>query len=69
MAGGFTAVAARNQVVIFRFGENGSGIQTITSSYDDIVLRGGATGNLELKAGDTVVVPSEAMVVFPGQPQ
>ena len=69
IAGGFTPVAARNQVVIFRFGENGSGIQTITSSYDDIVLRGGASGNLELKAGDTVVVPSEAMVVFPGQQQ
>jgi polysaccharide export outer membrane protein len=68
-AGGFTPVAARNQVVIFRFGENGSGMKTITSSYDDIVLRGGASGNLELKAGDTVVVPSEAMVVFPGQTQ
>lgn len=67
IAGGFTPVAARNQVVIFRFGENGSGMQTLTSSYDDIVLRGGVAGNLELKAGDTVVVPSEAMVVFPGQ--
>ncbi len=69
IAGGFTPVAARNQVVIFRFGENGSGMQTLTSSYDDIVLRGGIAGNLELRAGDTVVVPSEAMVVFPGQPQ
>ena len=69
IAGGFTPVAARNQVVVFRFGENGSGMQTLTSSYDDIVLRGGIAGNLELKAGDTVVVPSEAMVVFPGQPQ
>jgi polysaccharide export outer membrane protein len=67
MAGGFTPVAARNQVVIFRFGENGSGMQQLTSSYDDIVLRGGIAGNLELRAGDTVVVPSEAMVVFPGQ--
>lgn len=67
IAGGFTPVAARNQVVIFRFGENGSGMQTLTSSYDDIVLRGGIAGNLELRAGDTVVVPSEAMVVFPGQ--
>ena len=54
IAGGFTPVAARNQVVIFRFGENGSGMQTLTSSYDDIVLRGGITGNLELKAGDTI---------------
>jgi polysaccharide export outer membrane protein len=69
IAGGFTPVAARNQVVIFRFGENGSGMQTITSSYDDIVLRGGITGNLELKSGDTIVVPSESMVVFPGQTQ
>ena len=69
IAGGFTPVAARNQVVIFRFGENGAGKSTLTSSYDDIVLRGGITGNLELKAGDTIVVPSESMVVFPGQPQ
>ena len=67
IAGGFTPVAARNQLVIFRFAENGSGMQQIMSSYDDIVLRGGIAGNLELKAGDTVVVPSEAMVVFPGQ--
>lgn len=69
MAGGFTPVAARNQVVVFRFGENGSGTQTLTSSYDDIVLRGVINQNLELRAGDTVVVPSEAMVVFPGRPQ
>ncbi len=62
IAGGFTPVAARNQVVVFRFGENG----TLTSSYDDIVLRGVVAQNLELKAGDTIVVPSEAMVVFPG---
>ena len=67
IAGGFTPVAARNQLVIFRFGDDGSGMQQLTSSYDDIVLRGGIAGNLELKAGDTVVVPSEAMVVFPGQ--
>jgi polysaccharide export outer membrane protein len=67
IAGGFTPLAARNQVVVFRFGENGSGMQTLTSSYDDIVLRGVISQNLELKAGDTVVVPSETMVVFPGQ--
>lgn len=69
IAGGFTPVAARNQVVVFRFGENGTGMQTLTSSYDDIVLRGGIGQNLELRAGDTLVVPSEAMVVFPGHPQ
>ncbi len=69
IAGGFTPVAARNQVVVFRFGENGTGMQTLTSSYDDIVLRGGIGQNLELRAGDTLVVPSEAMVVFPGHSQ
>lgn len=67
IAGGFTPIAARNQVVIFRFVENGSGTKTIGASYDDIVLRGGVFQNIELKAGDTVVVPSETMVVFPGQ--
>ena len=40
-------------------------MQTVTSSYDDIVLRGIA-GNLELRAGDTIVVPSESMVGIPG---
>jgi polysaccharide export outer membrane protein len=66
IAGGFTPVAARNQVVIFRSGENGAGEQMLKASYDDIVLRGGVGQNIELKTGDTVVVPSEAMVVFPG---
>ena len=67
VAGGFTPTAARNQVVVFRLGENGSGEQMLKASYDDIVLRGGITQNIELKAGDTIVVPSEAMVVFPGR--
>lgn len=67
IAGGFTPIAARNQVVIFRFGDSESGMQILTASYDDIVLRAGINQNLELKAGDTVVVPSEAMVVFPGR--
>lgn len=67
MAGGFTPIAARNQVVIFRFVEDESGTKTLSASYDDIVLRGEISQNLELKSGDTVVVPSEAMVIFPGQ--
>jgi polysaccharide export outer membrane protein len=66
IAGGFTPIAARNQIVIFRFTETAPGIKKMTASYDEIVLRGGVTENLELKSGDTVVVPSEAMVVFPG---
>jgi polysaccharide export outer membrane protein len=67
IAGGFTPTAARNQVVIFRFKDTESGMQTLTASYDDIVLRGGVDQNVELKAGDTVVVPSETMVIFPGR--
>jgi polysaccharide export outer membrane protein len=67
IAGGFSPIAARNQMVIFRFTENATGMKKLTASYDDIVLRGGISENLELKSGDTVVVPSEAMVIFPSR--
>ena len=67
IAGGFTPTAARNQMVIFRFTESATGMKRLTASYDEIVLRGGITENFELKSGDTVVVPSEAMVIFPGR--
>ena len=67
IAGGFTPQAARNQIVVFRVGKNGDGEQILKASYDEIVLRGVITQNIRLLAGDTVVVPSEAMVVFPGK--
>jgi polysaccharide biosynthesis/export protein len=67
IAGGFTPIAARNQMVIFRFTESSAGIKRLTASYDDIVLSGVITENVELKSGDTVVVPSESMVIFPGR--
>ena len=67
IAGGFTPIAARNQIVIFRFTENARGIKRMTASYDEIVLREGIAENLELMSGDTIVVPSESMVVFPGR--
>jgi polysaccharide export outer membrane protein len=67
VAGGFTPIAARNQIVIFRFTETAPGMKRLTASYDEIVLRSGINENFELKSGDTVVVPSEAMVVFPGR--
>jgi polysaccharide biosynthesis/export protein len=67
IAGGFTPIAARNQIVIFRFTEAAPGMKRLTASYDEIVLRGGVSDNFELKSGDTVVIPSEAMVVFPGR--
>jgi polysaccharide export outer membrane protein len=65
IAGGFTSVAARNKLVVFRFGENGLGEEKFKASYDDIVLRDGSRQNIELKPGDTVVVPSETMVLMP----
>jgi polysaccharide biosynthesis/export protein len=67
IAGGFTPIAARNQIVIFRFTESAPGMKRLLASYDEIVLRSGINENFELKSGDTVVVPSEAMVVFPGR--
>src|SRR4029079_18859849 len=67
IAGGFTPTAARNQLVIFRFTEAAPGMKRLTASYDEIVLRTGINENFELKPGDTIVVPSEAMVVFPGR--
>ena len=67
IAGGFKDTAARNQIVIFRFTETAPGMKRFTASYDDIVLRSGMNDNFELKPGDTLVVPSESMVVFPGR--
>jgi len=65
IAGGFTAMAARNKLVVFRFGVNGGGQERVKASYDDIVLRDGSLQNIELKPGDTVVVPSETTVLVP----
>ena len=65
IAGGFTPTAARNKMVLFRFVDNGSGDERMKPSYDDIVLRDGSRQNVELKPGDTVVVPAETMVLMP----
>lgn len=65
IAHGFTQVAARNKIVVFRFGKDGEGLNKIKASYDDIVLRDGSDQNIELKPGDQIVVPSETMVVLP----
>jgi polysaccharide export outer membrane protein len=64
MAGGFTSVAARNKLVVFRLNDSGND-QKLKASYDDIVLRDGSQQNVELKPGDTIVVPSETMVLLP----
>jgi polysaccharide biosynthesis/export protein len=65
VAHGFTPVAARNKIVVFRFGKDGEALTKIKASYDDIVLRDGSSQNIELKPGDQIVVPSETMVVLP----
>jgi polysaccharide biosynthesis/export protein len=66
IAGGFTPLAARNRLVVFRFNDNGAaGSEKLKASYDDIVLRDGSQQNIELKPGDTIVVPSEQMVLLP----
>jgi polysaccharide export outer membrane protein len=67
LASGFTAVASRNKIVVFRFGKDGEPLTKIKANYDDIVLRDGTNQNIELKPGDTIVVPSESMVVIPGR--
>ena len=65
IASGFTATAARNKMVVFRFAKDGQGQIKIKASYDDIVLRDGSNQNIELKPGDQIVVPSETMVLVP----
>lgn len=67
LASGFTQVASRNKIVIFRFAKEGEPLMKIKASYDDIVLRDGTNQNIELKPGDTIVVPSESMVVIPSR--
>lgn len=67
LASGFTPVASRNKIVIFRFPKDGEPLIKIKASFDDIVLRDGTNQNIELKPGDTIVVPSESMVVMPSR--
>ena len=64
LASGFTPAAARNKIVVFRFGDqNGKDIK-IKASYDDIIMRDESPQNIQLKPGDTIVVPSETMVLI-----
>lgn len=67
LASGFTPVASRNKIDIFRFAKDGDPLMKIKASYDDIVLRDETNQNIELKPGDTIVVPSESMVVIPNR--
>ena len=55
--------AVRSRITIFRLGMDSEAPQKLVVSYDDIILRGAE--NVELKPGDTIVVPSETMVLIP----
>ena len=64
--GGFTPSAARNRIVIFRWvvGPNKELKEVkLKASYDEIVMRDNSTQNVVLQPGDTIVVPSESMVL------
>lgn len=64
LASGFTPAAARNKIVVFRFGDQGGKDIKIKASYDDIIMRDDSPQNIQLKPGDTIVVPSETMVLI-----
>ncbi|MGQ0665557.1 MAG: polysaccharide biosynthesis/export family protein [Nitrospiraceae bacterium] len=64
LASGFTPAAARTKIVVFRFGELGGKDTKIKASYDDIIMRDESPQNIQLKPGDTIVVPSETMVLI-----
>ena len=63
LASGFTPAASRNKIVVFRFGDQGGKDIKIKASYDDIIMRDDSPQNVQLKPGDTIVVPSETMVL------
>lgn len=63
LASGFTPAASRNKIVVFRFEDQGGKDIKIKASYDDIIMRDDSPQNVQLKPGDTIVVPSETMVL------
>ncbi len=63
LAGGLAPDAVRSRIVVFRMAGEGSEPQRVMVNYDDIILRGAE--NFDLRPGDTIVVPSETMVLLP----
>lgn len=63
LAGGLAPDAVRSRIVVFRMGNPGIEPQRMIVNYDDIILAGSA--NMDLQPGDTIVVPSETMVLLP----
>lgn len=63
VAGGFTSEADRTRIAILRWQGPKTEVK-LTANYMDIVLKDGAADNLILRPGDTIVVPSETMLLL-----
>lgn len=63
LAGGLGPDAVRSRITIFRLGINGEAPQKIVVNYEDIILRDAE--NIEIKPGDTIVVPSQTQIFLP----
>lgn len=62
LAGGFTSEADRTRIAILRW-EGPMTEVRLMANYLDIVLKDGANNNFILRPGDTIVVPSETMLL------
>lgn len=63
LAGGLSSDAVRSRITIFRLGINGDAPKKIVVNYEDIILRDAE--NIEIKPGDTIVVPSQTQIFLP----
>jgi polysaccharide export outer membrane protein len=63
LAGGLGSDAVRSRITIFRLGIDGEAPQKIVVNYQDIILRDAE--NIEIKPGDTIVVPSQTQIFLP----
>jgi polysaccharide export outer membrane protein len=63
LAGGLSSDAVRSRITIFRLGIAGEAPKKIVVNYQDIILRDAE--NIEIKPGDTIVVPSQTQIFLP----
>jgi polysaccharide export outer membrane protein len=63
IAGGLSSDAVRSRITIFRLGIDDEAPKKIVVNYEDIILRDAE--NIEIKPGDTIVVPSQTQIFLP----
>jgi polysaccharide export outer membrane protein len=63
IAGGLSSDAVRSRITIFRLGIAGEAPKKIVVNYQDIILRNAE--NIEIKPGDTIVIPSQTQIFLP----